>query len=107
MAAPCCGARKLSELGPRHEEFPSRTVEIAPREVGRKTAREIRGSFGPRALEGRWAIVKGELAGEPMPALMAEKTELELSAGAYLVRFGGKVADRGNYILSDNVRTTA
>ncbi len=51
------------------------------------------------ALEGRWAIVRGELAGEEMPALVAKKTELDLAAGNYLVRFDGRPADRGSYTL--------
>jgi len=51
------------------------------------------------ALEGTWAIVKAELAGEEMPELVAQKTEVELSGGAYAVRFDGRTADRGNYLL--------
>jgi uncharacterized protein (TIGR03067 family) len=51
------------------------------------------------ALQGRWAIVKAELAGEAMPGLVAEKTEIELSAGTYVVRFDGQIADRGTYLL--------
>lgn len=51
------------------------------------------------ALQGRWAIVKAEFAGEQMPALVAEKTEFELSAGTYVVRFDREPADRGRYIL--------
>ncbi len=51
------------------------------------------------ALQGRWAIVKAEFAGEAMPGLVAEKTEFELSAGDYVVRFDRQVADRGRYIL--------
>ncbi len=51
------------------------------------------------ALQGRWAIVKAELAGEAMPRLVAEKTEIELSAGTYVVRFDGQIADRGTYLL--------
>jgi uncharacterized protein (TIGR03067 family) len=52
------------------------------------------------ALQGLWAIVKAELAGEEMPRLVAEKTEVELSAGTYAVRFDGQTADRGRYVLS-------
>jgi uncharacterized protein (TIGR03067 family) len=51
------------------------------------------------ALEGVWSIVKAELAAEEMPALVAQKTELELSAGSYVVRFDGRPADRGTYLL--------
>jgi uncharacterized protein (TIGR03067 family) len=57
--------------------------------------------FDHAALEGVWAIVRAELAGEEMPALVAQKTELELSAGAYVVRFDGQTVDRGNYLLDD------
>jgi len=41
----------------------------------------------------------GELAGEAMPALIAGKTEVELSSGTYVVRFDGQTADRGSYAL--------
>lgn len=51
------------------------------------------------ALEGVWAIVKAEFGGEAMPELVAQKTEVELSAGTYVVRFDGVAADRGNYTL--------
>lgn len=52
------------------------------------------------AIEGTWQIVEAELAGEEMPALVAQKTEVELSAGTYTVRFAGEVADRGSYALA-------
>jgi uncharacterized protein (TIGR03067 family) len=51
------------------------------------------------ALEGRWSIVKAEFAANEMPALVAQKTELELAAGTYVVRFDGRPADRGSYLL--------
>jgi uncharacterized protein (TIGR03067 family) len=51
------------------------------------------------ALEGTWQIVKAELAGDEMPAFVAEKIEVELAAGTYTVRFAGDVADRGTYAL--------
>jgi uncharacterized protein (TIGR03067 family) len=51
------------------------------------------------ALDGVWAIVKAELAGEEMPELVAKKIEVELSGGAYVVRFDGQATDRGSYRL--------
>lgn len=48
-------------------------------------------------LEGRWQLLRAELAGEPAPALVCEKTELRLEAGTYEVRFEGRLADRGRY----------
>jgi uncharacterized protein (TIGR03067 family) len=51
------------------------------------------------AIEGTWQIVKAELAGEEMPAFVAEKIEVELTAGTYTVRFAGEVSDRGSYAL--------
>jgi len=50
-------------------------------------------------IEGIWQIEKAELAGEEMPALVASKIEVELTAGEYVVRFAGDVSDRGNYTL--------
>jgi uncharacterized protein (TIGR03067 family) len=51
------------------------------------------------AIEGTWQIVSAELAGEKMPDLVTHKIEVELGDGAYAVRFGGEVADRGTYEL--------
>jgi len=51
------------------------------------------------AIEGIWQIEKAELAGEEMPAIVAGKIELELTAGEYTVRFAGDASDRGNYAL--------
>ena len=51
------------------------------------------------ALAGRWQIVKAELAGEAMPAFVAEKVEVELTAVTYTVRFAGEIGDRGTYTL--------
>jgi uncharacterized protein (TIGR03067 family) len=51
------------------------------------------------ALAGLWQIVKAELAGDDMPAFVAEKIEVEISAGKYCVRFDGQVSDRGAIAL--------
>ena len=50
-------------------------------------------------IEGHWQIVSAELAGEKMPDLVAHKIEVELASGKYTVRFGGEIADHGNYAL--------
>ena len=51
------------------------------------------------SLTGTWQIVKAELAGEEMPAFVAEKMEVELGEGTYQVRFAGEVSDRGTCLL--------
>ena len=51
------------------------------------------------ALEGTWQVVKAELAGDEMPAFVAEKIEVDLTADTYTVRFAGDVSDRGTYAL--------
>jgi uncharacterized protein (TIGR03067 family) len=48
-------------------------------------------------LEGRWQPLRAEFAGVPAPAEVLEKTEFELRAGHYTVRFDGEVADQGSY----------
>ena len=53
-------------------------------------------------IEGRWLIESAELAGEVMPDLVATKIDVELAGGAYTVRFGGEVADRGTYALGSH-----
>ncbi len=57
--------------------------------------------FPTEPIEGIWQIEKAELAGEEMPALVAGKIEVELTAGEYTVRFAGDVSDRGTYELGD------
>ena len=48
-------------------------------------------------LEGLWQPVEAELNGEPAPAMMLDKMEVELAGGSYFVRFGGVAADHGTY----------
>jgi uncharacterized protein (TIGR03067 family) len=48
-------------------------------------------------LEGIWLPLHAELAGEKAPEMVLARTELELRAGRYAVRFGGEIADEGNY----------
>lgn len=50
-------------------------------------------------LDGVWRPVRAELAGEPAPALVLERTEVELREGRYWVRFGDEVSDRGLYTV--------
>ena len=59
------------------------------------------------AIEGTWQIESAELAGEKMPDLVAHKIDVELAAGAYIVRFGGEVADRGTYEIGTHPGGTA
>ena len=49
-------------------------------------------------LEGRWQMVRAELAGEAAPELVTTKTEVRLQAGRYEVRYDGEVADSGGYL---------
>jgi uncharacterized protein (TIGR03067 family) len=48
-------------------------------------------------LEGRWQMVRAELAGEAAPELVTEHTVVTLAAGRYEVRFDDEVADSGTY----------
>ncbi|MEO5960045.1 MAG: TIGR03067 domain-containing protein [Opitutaceae bacterium] len=50
-------------------------------------------------LEGRWQMLRAELAGDEAPALLSSGTVLELGPGIYTVRFGGEISDRGTYEL--------
>ena len=56
----------------------------------------------PGKLDGIWQIVRAELAGEEMPAFVAEKIEVELSGGTYTIRFAGEVSDRGTVMLGSS-----
>jgi uncharacterized protein (TIGR03067 family) len=48
-------------------------------------------------LEGIWEMTRAELAGEEAPEVIVRKTQLELSAGNYCVRFDGCIMDEGTY----------
>ena len=50
-------------------------------------------------LDGDWELVRAELDGEPAPELPALNIVLELSDGAYLVRFDGQISDEGRFEL--------
>lgn len=50
-------------------------------------------------LEGTWEMIRAEMAGEEAPELVVQKTQVELLAGNYIVRFAGEVSDRGSYEL--------
>lgn len=47
-------------------------------------------------LLGAWQVMKAELAGEEMPAFVADKIQLEFTPGRYVVRFSGQVSDAGD-----------
>ncbi len=51
-------------------------------------------------LAGRWQPVRAEFAGEPAPAEILERMELEFTATDYAVRFGGEISDAGTYELA-------
>lgn len=52
-------------------------------------------------------MIRAEQAGEAAPELVAERTQLELRAGHYAVRFDGTVMDRGTFEIggTPDVRT--
>jgi uncharacterized protein (TIGR03067 family) len=54
-------------------------------------------------LDGLWQMVRAELDGEQAPELVAQRTQLELSAGEYTVRFDDQVIDRGLFECSTTV----
>jgi uncharacterized protein (TIGR03067 family) len=58
-------------------------------------------------LEGNWELVRAELDGEAAPELLTMKTVLQLGGDTYIVRFDGKISDRGKYELggTKEVRT--
>lgn len=57
----------------------------------------------PGPLDGKWQMVRAELDGETAPELIAQRTELTLSKGAYTVRFDTQISDRGTFELSANI----
>ena len=50
-------------------------------------------------LEGLWLPIRAELDGVEAPAMVIERIELTLRAGAYAVHFAGEHHDRGRYEL--------
>ena len=57
------------------------------------------------SLAGTWEMIRAEQNGADSPELVALRVELELTADSYLVRFAGKLADRGTYSLADPALT--
>jgi len=53
-------------------------------------------------LAGTWELIRAEQNGETAPELVALHVELELTADTYVVRFAGKVADRGLFVTAAN-----
>ena len=51
------------------------------------------------ALAGTWEMIHAEFAGEKAPEFVVLKTEVELTAVDYAVRFAGETADCGTYAL--------
>jgi uncharacterized protein (TIGR03067 family) len=51
------------------------------------------------SLDGTWELMKAELDGEAAPELLALRVIMDLAAGDYVVRFDGKVSDRGTFEL--------
>ncbi len=50
-------------------------------------------------LEGKWQMVRAELAGEVAPNLVTEHIVLVLAFGDYEVRYGNEISDRGTFVL--------
>ncbi len=50
-------------------------------------------------LVGIWLPIKAELEGDPAPEMALAQMQVELTAHTYCVRFGGEMADRGEYRL--------
>jgi uncharacterized protein (TIGR03067 family) len=57
------------------------------------------------AIDGIWEMVRAELDGETAPEMFVGKTEIELARGAYVVRFGGVISDRGSFELGDTLES--
>jgi len=57
-------------------------------------------------IEGRWQMVRAELAGERAPELVVQHTELEMRDGRYTVRFDGEVVDGGTYTFVEQPKTS-
>lgn len=51
------------------------------------------------AIDGTWLMVRAELDGEIAPDLVVAKSEIEFSAGRYVVRFAGETADVGTFAV--------
>ena len=51
----------------------------------------------PLPLPGRWQMIRAELDGESAPELVAQHTELHLTAATYAVRFNGRIIDQGAF----------
>ena len=56
----------------------------------------------PHAIEGAWAAVRLEYAGETAPDMVVEKTEIVFRNGNHTVRFGGETTFHGSYTLTEN-----
>jgi uncharacterized protein (TIGR03067 family) len=56
-------------------------------------------TYSSHAIEGRWQLLRAEADGEQAPELVVTKTELEMTHGAYAVRFAGQIADQGTFEL--------
>ncbi|MBI5771040.1 MAG: hypothetical protein HZA93_24905 [Verrucomicrobia bacterium] len=50
------------------------------------------------SLPGTWEMIRAEQNGEPSPDLVALRVELELTPAHYVVRFAGRIADRGTWL---------
>ncbi|PTY00500.1 TIGR03067 domain-containing protein [Opitutus sp. ER46] len=59
------------------------------------------------SIEGRWQMLRGELAGEAAPELVARQSTIEFLAGRYQAIFGGQVVDRGAFELEGAAESAA
>ena len=53
-------------------------------------------------LAGTWEMIRAEQNGEESPELVALRVDLTLTADTYVVRFAGKIADRGLFVTAAN-----
>jgi len=50
-------------------------------------------------LDGKWQLIRAELAGEVAPNMVTEHVVLVLAFGDYEVRYGNEISDRGTFAL--------
>jgi uncharacterized protein (TIGR03067 family) len=55
------------------------------------------------SIEGRWQMVRAELAGEEAPEMVAPRTVVEFASGTYIVRFDGEIADEGSFEVRETI----
>lgn len=51
-------------------------------------------------LQGTWAMIRAEYAGEEAPETVASRTTVEFSEKGYRVRFSGQIVDEGTFEMN-------